>query len=312
MSDFAIIADPSSGLTKDLRERFGIDDYIPGHITFPDGSDHSIDLDWSEMTPDEYFGSMVKKKAIYKTGAPNLDDIESIMGKYLSQGKDVLVITLSSGMSGTYSICCKAAQELEAKYPENKVVVADSLRFSAPIILMNAKASEMRAEGKSAQEVCKWIEENRNRYRQAGPMNDLKFLARTGRVSGGKAFFGQLVGINAIGDFAPNGVTTVLTNVKGTDKALKASVEYMKATGENLKDQMIVISHSLRAAEAEKLKAMVEAEFAPKEILMVRVDMLCGANIGPGMVAAYYLGKEATEDMAWEKETLTAIAEKLK
>ena len=312
MSNFAIIADPSSGLTRDLREKYGIDDVIMGHITFPDGSDHVVDSDWSEMTPDQYFGTMAKKKAIYKTGAPNLDEIESVMEKYLSQGRDVLMITLSSGMSGTYDICTKAARNLKEKYPDNKVVVADSLRFSAPMIMMNIKASEMRAEGKSAEEVGAWIEANRNRYRQAGPMNDLKFLARTGRVSGGKAFFGQLVGINALGDFAPNGVSTVLTNVKGTDKALQTAVEYMKATGEDIQDQIVVISHSLRPAEAARLKEMIEKTFAPKEILMVRVDMLCGANIGPGMVAAYYMGKEATADMAWEKETMTAIAQKLK
>lgn len=312
MNNFAIIADPASGMSTELRERFGIDAIIPGHVTFPDGSDHLADPDWKTIDPDEYFRSMVGGKSIYKTGAPNTEDIGECMERFLKEGRDVLLITLSSGMSGTYDTCRVVAREMEEKYPDNKVVVVDSLRFSAMMILMNIKASEMRAEGKSAEEVGKWMEENRNRYRQAGPLNDLKFLAKTGRISGAKAFFGQLVGVNSIGDFAPNGVTTVLTTVKGTDKALEASIEYMKATIENPEEQIVLVTHTYRAKEAAKLAEVVENEFHPAEILNVRTDMLCGANIGPGMIAAYYFGKEATADMAWEKETLTAIVEKLK
>ena len=312
MNNFAIIADPASGMNTELRERFGIDAIIPGHLTFPDGSDHLADPDWITIDPDEYFGSMAKKKAIYKTGAPNSEEISEAAEQFLKERRDVLLITLSSGMSGTYDICRAVSKELKEKYPENRLVVVDSLRFSAMMILMNIRASQMRAEGKSIDETAKWIEENRNRFRQAGPLNDLMFLARTKRISGAKAFFGQLVGVNALGDYAPNGVSMVLTNVKGTDKALRASVEYIKQTIEDAGDQIMTISHSFRAKEAEKLKAMIENEIKPKEIISLRADMLCGANIGPGMVAAFYFGKEATADMAWEKEIMQKIAENLK
>lgn len=312
MSDFAIIADPASGLTKDIRDRFGIDDIIKGHVTYPDGTDHVVDGDWTGVDPDEYYESMAKKKAIYKTGAPNTEDIEGTAEKYLSAGKDVLLITLSSGMSSTYNICLSAKKELEEKYPDQKVVVVDSLRFSSHMILMNIRAAQMRAEGKSIEETGKWLEENRFRFRQAGPLNDLKFLARTKRISGTKAFFGQLVGVNALGDFGQNGVSNVLVNVKGTERALKAAVEYIKATIENPEGQIIVVSHTYRAKEAEQLKVMIEKEIHPKEVLLTRVDMLCGANIGPGMVASYYFGKEVTADMEWEKSIMTEIAGKLK
>lgn len=312
MNKFAIIADPATGMGKELRERFGIDDIIPGHLTFPDGSDHLADPDWTTVDPDEYFGSMAYKKAIYKTGAPNSVEIGETAGKYLKEGRDVLLITLSSAMSGTYDICRAVSKELKEKYPENRLVVVDSLRFSAMMILMNIKAAEMREEGKSIDEVAAWIEANRNHFRQAGPLNDLKFLARTGRISETKAFFGQLVGVNAIGDYAPNGVSTVLVNVKGTDKALRASVEYMKQTIEDAKSQKVIISNSLRPKEAAKLTEMIQNEIGPEEIINLRTDMLCGANIGPGMAAAFYFGKEATADMAWEKETMQKIAEGLK
>lgn len=312
MSTFAIVGDAASGLTKELRERFGIDDYVRGNITFPDGTDHVADQDWTEIDPDTYYKSMLNGSNIYKTGVPSLQAIEDVVEKFLADGRDVLTITLSSGMSGTYSVFLSAKKELEEKYPGRTFAVVDSLRFSTPIALMNMKASEMRAAGCTLEETVKWLEENRNRVRQMGPMNDLKFLARTGRITNFKAFFGSLVGINALGDFAPNGVSQVLTNVKGTGKAIRATVEYAKKTIEDPEDQVIFIGHTYRAAEAEQLKEMVEKEIHPKEIIMTRVDMSCGANVGPGMLGMYYFGKEATENLAWETELMTGIVAGLK
>jgi fatty acid-binding protein DegV len=138
----------------------------------------------------------------------------------------------------------------------------------------------------------------------------LKFLARTGRVTNFKAFFGTLVGVNALGDFSPAGISQVLGNVKGITKALSATIEYVKRTIENPEEQIIFIGHTYRINEARKLKAMVEEQLSPKEVIITRVDMSSGANIGPGMVGVYYFGKEATEGLAEEtkimEETIAA------
>ncbi|MGI6071806.1 MAG: DegV family protein [Lachnospiraceae bacterium] len=310
MNDFAIIGDVASGLHRELRERFGIDDYIVGKVVFPDGTDHVADLDWEEISPDEYYSSMKTGKAIYKTGIVSLQAATDVIEKYLQQGRDALVITLSSGMSGSHNVYLSAKKELEAKYPDRKVCIVDSLRFSTPIVMMNMKASEMRSAGCTIEETAAWLEKNRNRFRQMGLMNDLKFLARTGRVTNFKAFFGTLVGVNALGDFSPAGISQVLGNVKGITKALSATIEYVKRTIENPEEQIIFIGHTYRINEARKLKAMVEEQLSPKEVIITRVDMSSGANIGPGMVGVYYFGKEATEGLAEEtkimEETIAA------
>jgi len=312
MNSFAIIGDTASGLTKELRERFGIEDYVRGHITFPDGQDHVADLDWEEIDPDTYYKSMLKGSNIYKTGVPGLQAIEDTAGQFMAAGRDVLAITLSSGMSATYSTYLTAKKELEEKYPGRRFEVVDSLRFSTPIILMNMKASEMRAAGFSLDETVKWLTENRNRVRQMGPMNDLKFLARTGRITNFKAFFGSLVGVNALGDFAPNGVSQVLANIKGSAKALKATVEYVKRTIVDPEDQVIFIGHTYRAQEAADLRDMIAKDINPKEIVVTRVDMSCGANVGPGMVGAYYFGKDGSEGLKEETAIMAEIVESLK
>lgn len=312
MENFAIVAEAASGLNKNLRERFGIDGHINGRVIYPDGTDHVADLDWTGVDPDEYYASMRTGKNIYKTGAISPEAAEEVIVPYMEAGRDVLVITLSSRMSGTYNVFLLVKKRLETKYPDRTLAVVDSLRFSTPIAMMNMKASEMRAAGCSLQETVAWLEKNRNRFRQMGPMNDLKFLARTGRVTNFKAFFGSLVGVNALGDFSPAGISQVLANVKGTGKALTATIEYIKKTIEYPKDQIIFIGHTYREAEAEALSELVIKELDPKEVIITRVDMSCGANIGPGMVGVYYIGAEATAGLEKEAKIMEGIVAGLK
>lgn len=307
MSDFAIVAECASGLHKELRDRFKIDGYVPGRITFPDGSSHFTTLDWEEISPEDYYGSMKYKKLMYKTGTTAPENIEEVYEPFLKEGRDILTITLSSGMSATCSMFQKAAKDMMGKYPERKIVIVDSLRFSTLIAMMNMKASEMRDAGCSIDEVAAWLEENKNRFHQIGPMDDLHFLARAGRVSNFKAFFGTMVGVNALGDFNPQGVSQVLCNVKGKMKALKATVEYVKQTAVDPENQVMFIGHTFKDDVVDILKEMVEEAVHPKEIIITRVDMSCGANIGPGMIGVYYIGNEATEGLKEE----TAIMEKI-
>ena len=312
MGNFAIVADCTSGMNREAREKYGIDAYVKGKIIFPDGSDHAADLDWEEISADEYYGSMVKGKAMYKTGVVAPEVIEEIMEPFLKEGRDILTITLSSGMSAANSVYMMAKKHLEEKYPERKVAVVDSLKFSTPIYMLNVKASEMRSEGKSLDEVVTWLEDNKLRLHQMGPMDDLKFLAKAGRVTNVKAFFGTLVGVNALGDFAPNGVSQILTNVKGRSKALQATVEYIKQTIVDPEEQVIFVSHTFRQKDAEDLAKMIKEAIPCKDTFVTRVDMSCGANIGPGMVAAYYMGNPATENLAEETKIMEKIVEGLK
>ena len=312
MGNFVIVADSNCGMEKDLREKYGIVDYVTSKITFPDGVTHDTDLDWEIISADDYYKSMRDDKVLYKTGVNSIDNVASVLEKQLIKGNDVLSIVLSSRMSSTYNVFMQARKELLERYPNRKICIVDSLRFSIPIQMMNIKAAEMRDEGKSIEEVYNWLEENKNCFRQMGPMDDMSFLARTGRVSNFKAFFGTLVGIQALGDFDPTGISDILTKVKGKKAALAATMEYVKRTIVNPEDQLILIGHTLKAEDAEIYKKAVEEEFHPKEVRIARVDMSCGANIGPGMVAVYYFGRKATEGLAEEKKIMEEIVANLK
>lgn len=304
---FVIIPDSACSMSAELRIRFNIPEYVGAHVLFPDGTEHNTDLDWKEISADDYFRSMAETKAIYKTGTAGIDNSIAVYEKYLLEGKDVLAVSLSSALSGNYNLAAKACEVLREKYPERKIRVVDTKRYSAAIAAMIVKADELRLDGLDIDEVADWLENNKNRYHQMGPMDDLKFLCRTGRINNFKAFFGTLVGVNALGDLNQNGMTDVLGKVKGKPAALKTTIEYVRRTIEDAENQIVFIAHSYRYETAEELKRLVAEEIRPKEIIMTRVDMSCGANIGPGLAAVFYYGKEISENLIEEKKIMEEI-----
>ncbi len=307
MADFVIIPDVSCDLIRPLRERFDIPDYIPGVVYFPDGHSESTDIDWEHNDPKTYYESMSDRKSLYKTAYASPGEITAVYEKYLSQGIDVLSIVLSSGVSGTFQACDRVRQELAAKYPERKIIVIDSLRFSTSLSLLLIMASKKKAEGATIEETAAYVEENKHCIHQIGPMDDLFFLVKTGRISNFKAFFGTLVGVNPMADFNRNGMAEVLAKFKGKKNAFDAVIRYMRKTVIDPENQIMFVAHSNRLEAAKVLAEMIENEFHPKEIIINDVGMSSGSSIGPGLTAAFYYGTEISEGCETEKAIMAEI-----
>jgi len=309
MSDFVIIHDSSADLTKELRERFGIAECLRGVVYYPDGHQELADIDWERHDPKTFYESMTDKKTLYKTASPPIEDIIAAYEKYLSAGKDILSISLSSALSGTYQICEMVRSQLLEKYPERKIVCIDSMRYSTALSLLVIMAAMKRQEGASLEETADFIEKNKHCVHQMGPMDDLFFLCKTGRISNFKAFFGSLVGINPMADFNRNGLSEVLGKFKGKKAAFDAVIRYMRETVIDPENQIMFVAHSNRPQAAELLKEMIIKEFNPKEVIINHVGISCGASIGPGLCAAFYYGKEISEGMEYEKQVMNTILE---
>lgn len=307
MNEYAIITDSSCALNKSLRERFGVDAFTQGVVNDAEGNDVKASLDWEGMKPEEYFGSMVKDKKIYKSAAPGVETIKATMRAQLEKGKDVLDICISHALSGTYNFSVAAAKELAEEFPSRKILVVDSLRYSYAQGLLVISACQNRANGMSLDDNFAWCEANKNRIHEAGPMDDLHFLARVGRISGAAGFFGSLIGIKPIGDFDEKGLTAVLGKAKGKEQAIKVATNYLKETIENPKDQIVLISHSLREKEANELAERIRKEVNPKEIIIGWVDQFAGANIGPGLYAAFFYGKPISKGAEEEKAIMAKL-----
>ena len=309
MSDFVIIPDSSSDFTKDLRERFDIPDYIKGLVYFPDGHTEYGLLDWEDHDPKTFYESMTDRKTLYKTACAPAGDILEVYENQLKQGKDILAITLSSALSGTYQTCEMVKKQLLEKYPERKIICVDSKRYSAAVCLLIIMAAMKRDSGATIEETAQYLEEHKDCIHQMGPMDDLFFLVKTGRISNFKAFFGSLIGINPMADFNLNGLSEVLGKFKGKKAAFDAVIKYMRGTLKNPEEQIIFVAHSNRPEAAEVLKGMIQKEFNPKEIIINNVGMSCGCSVGPGLCAAYYYGEKISEGMEKEKALMNSIIE---
>lgn len=312
MSDFVIIPDASSDLTRELRERFHIPDYVRGTFYYPDGTQAMADLDWELMDPVTYYTSMSGRKVLYKTASAQKGEILRVYEKFMQEGKDILAITLSSALSGTYQACRMVAEDLMEKYPERKIVIVDSLRYSTALSQLVIKASQKQQSGATLEETAAYIESIKHRIHQIGPMDDLFFLVKTGRISNFKALFGTLIGINSMADFNRKGLAEVLVKIKGKKHTFDVVIEYMRGTIEKPEEQIIFIAHSNREEAAKLLAQRVEETFHPKELIINHVGMSCGASIGPGLCAVFYEGREISETMEYEQNLMNQIMAKQK
>ncbi len=309
MANFVIIPDTSSDLIKPLRERFDIPDYVSGVVNFPDGRSEPADLDWEKYNPVDFYNSMKDKKTLYTTASAPIGNIMEVFERQLSQGNDVLSISLSSALSGTYQACLKVKEELSAKYPDRKIICVDSKRYSTALALLIIMAAQKRSSGASIEETAEFVENTKHCIHQMGPMDDLFFLTKTGRISNFKAFFGTLVGINPMADFNRNGLAEVLCKVKGKNAAFDTTIQYMKETIINPEEHIVFVAHSNREQFANMLAERIKEEIKPKEIIINHVGVSCGCSIGPGLCAAFYYGKEISEDYQAEKDIMNSILE---
>ena len=168
-------------------------------------------------------------------------------------------------------------------------------------------AHKLKNEGASFEEVIDWLEENKTRVHQMGPIDDLIFVARRGQITMGKAIMGNFAGVKPMGDCSEDGYVSVLAKVKGINRALEVTASYLEAVATDLENQFVLISHSNREAFALKLKEIIEAKTKAKEVFVSDVFSGCGANIGPGMVGVYFLGDKVSKDMQKEKDIITEI-----
>ena len=303
MKKYEIIADATCDLEKALQEKADIR-IVPGHIRYPDGTERSVLPGWENTTAEEFYAALKRDPNAYTTSPANVYEFEQVMLQCAEEGRDLLLMTISSGISGAYDFARQARENALKTHPETNIRVVDSLRFGPGFGLMVLEAAAMRERGKTLDETADWMEQNKNRYHQAGWLDDLSFVAKKGRLTHAKAFFGTLAGVKPIGEFDYNGLTTVIGKAKGAKNAYAALLDYIDHTIESPEEQTIFIAHTNRRREAEAFRGMIEERFHPKEIHVKDVHPLCGINIGPGLMAAYYVGSPITHGLDTERGIL--------
>ena len=310
MKQYVILADITCDLSPELREYFGVEEYIPGHVTIDDGRDFASRLDWDLISREEFYRILSDHKRKITTAPPNVEEYYAVFEKYAAQGIGVLSMSLSGKISSTYGFACAAAERIRENYPQAEIYCFDSFRMSAAFGLLVACAHDLKRQGKTMDEVIAWLEEHKTCVHQMGPIDDLIFVARRGRITMGKAIMGSFAGVKPMGDCNAEGYTTVLTKAKGIKKALDITVRYLQQTMTDPENSYVIVAHSDRELYGKTLAEMIEMQLKPKKVFLTDLYSGSGANVGPGMVGAYYLGAPITDDLVAEKEIMNRIVGK--
>jgi len=306
MKKFIIMPDITCDLSEQIRDYFGLEDYIRGHVHINDKS-LATTLDWSNIDRETFYKTLSDKKSTVSSAAASPEEYYLAFGKYAEQGYDILSMSISSAISGTYNIAVSAAERIKQDYPDCNIYCLDTCRMSGSFGLLVAYACELKSQGKTFEQVIEWLEQNKSRVHQMGPIDDLTVVARRGQISAGKAVMGNLVGIKPMGDCNASGYVSVLAKAKGIKKALNASAQYLKELAVDVEEQYIFIMHSNREKFAMTLKELVESAVNCKKVFVSDVFSGCGTNIGEGMISLYFLGEPITDDMTKEKQTLERL-----
>lgn len=287
MGKFTIITDSAADLNQQLVEQLDVQ-VVPMSINlsgeiyynYPDERDIKSNVFYDRLRGGE--------QAV--TAAVNMAQFIDLMEPHLQQGNDVLVLAFSSGLSTTYNSARLAAEELSSKYPARTVRVVDTLCASLGQGLLVTLAARQRAEGKSLDEVCAWVEENKLHLCHQFTVDDLHFLKRGGRVSATTAVLGTMLAIKPVLHVDDAGHLINIGKARGRAAALKALVDNMEKSYAGDKNQTVYISHGDCFKDAQAVAEMVRQRFGIEDILIGSIGPVIGAHSGPGTVALFHLG----------------------
>ena len=199
---------------------------------------------------------------------------------------------VSSGISGTYQAAKIAADDLRSKYPDRKIEVMDSKAASIGHGLLVYYAAKMQQEGKSFEETVQYIKDIQLKLVHKFTVDDLFFLKRGGRLSGGVAIVGTILQIKPVLHVDNEGKLVSQAKVNGRKKSLNAIFENFKENVVDPENQVMAICHGDCLEDAEYLANKIKNEYNVKDIIINYCDPVIGAHAGPGVIALFYLGKE--------------------
>lgn len=287
MNDFVITTDSNSDIPSEYIEKYNLT-IIPQYYAFGD----EVFGDEKHLSPSEFYKKM-REGALPTSMANNPAVIRQRFESLLEQGLDILHIAFSSNLSGSYNNVAVAAGELMEEYPGSRIQVIDSLTVSLGETLLLLRAMDLKADGKSIDDITAVLEEEKLHGNVQFTVDDLHHLQRGGRVSKVAAVFGSMINIKPILYVNPEGKLVPLATVRGRKKSLSALVENMKDTLEENYDKSrpVGIIHGDCIQDAEFAASQIREKLGFENIIINDVSPSIGTHAGPGALGLCYYGK---------------------
>jgi DegV family protein with EDD domain len=226
------------------------------------------------------------------TSAANPEAWSGAMEPILQEGKDVLVIAFSSGLSTTYQSAVIAANELMEKYPDRTIKVVDSLCASLGQGLLVWYACKKRDEGMDLEALTAWLEDHKLNLCHWFTVDDLMYLKRGGRVSAATALVGTMLQIKPVLHVDNEGHLINVSKARGRKASIQALAEKVVKTGLPGENDTIFICHGDCEEDAKLLAEMLKEKYGTKKVFYYYIGAVIGAHTGPGVMAVFYLGNE--------------------
>lgn len=284
MSNFVIITDSTTDLPKSYYKEKNVPvvslSYMMDGVTYED---------MNGLSGKELF-EKIREGAMPTTSQINPEQAREALEPFAKEGKDIIYIAFTSGLSGSYNSVRIAAEELLEEYPDRKIAVIDSLCASMGEGLLLYKAVELKEQGKSFEEIVDWVENNKLNICHDVTIDDLHHLHRGGRVSKTSAVVGSIIKIKPMIHVNEEGKLIVIGKERGRKKAMLSLVERMEQKQGDFKNDVVMIVHGDVEEDAEFLKKEIESRFGITNIITNCIGSVIGSHTGPGVIAIFYMG----------------------
>ena len=286
MNDYMITTDNNADLPEDYYKNHEVGCTYLSYTL--EGKEYTAE----NFLPVEQFYNKMRAGSMPTTSQVNPESARALFEPYLKDGRDILHIAFSSGLSGTFNSCRIAAEELMQEYPGRRVLVLDSLSASLGQGLVVYLAQERKEKGGSIEDVANWVETHKRNIVHLFTVDDLDHLYRGGRVSRTTAFLGGMLNIKPILHVDDAGKLIPIGKVRGRKKSLLELADLMdRKIGSYAKScNMIFISHGDCREEAEFLARKIKQKYQITTELINDVGAVIGAHSGPGTMALFFVG----------------------
>lgn len=290
MRDFVIATDSDTEIPLYFADKYDMPVFLMPYTV--NGQERLFDLGRDTDIIGFYKELAAGADAITSTRPPA--DIAAFFEDIVKKGKDVLYLSFSSALSGHYELVLMARNEVLEKYPDVRIEVVDTLRISMGAGVLVMAAQQLYDQGKSMDEIKKWVEENRHRAHTWFSVDDLNYLKKGGRLSGAAAAIGTILGVKPILKINHEGRIIPADKVKGSKMILKYFMNIITENVENPEEQTAYVLHADNISAAESMKELIEQNVEFKEVCIQDIGPVIGCHTGPGVLGIVFMGKAIT------------------
>lgn len=287
--EYVIMTDSSCDLPQELADQLGLE-VLPLEV-MADGKNYRNWLDGREIGFKEFY-KLAREGKELKTSAVNTAAFEEKMEKLLKEGKDILYIGFSSGLSTTYNSGEAAARELREKYPDRKIYTVDTLAASLGQGMIIYYAAKKKEAGATIEEVRAFVENEKLHMCHWFTVDDLNYLKRGGRISAATAAVGTMLSIKPVMHMDNEGHLVAVGKARGRKAALCQLLDTMGELGEGLEGQTTFICHSDCMDDAQYVASQMKERFGVAQVNINWIGPVIGAHTGPGTIGIFFWGSE--------------------